>query len=155
MSRGSFTMMDRGGEKSPVNFYAGDITAVSIAGFLTQFGALRTAIEGVTIGTVHKEMWVGDDTILSQVRPATNLAQRETKILVTYQGDTSLKLFNLEIPTADLVALTMDTDGDGIVLADSGPMAAFVTAFEDIGRSPDDSEETVTVIRARHVGRNI
>jgi hypothetical protein len=44
---------------------------------------------------------------------------------------------------------------DQVVLADAGEMAAFVTAFEAIGRSPDDDEETVTVLRARIVGRNI
>lgn len=150
-----FTLLDRSNEKSSVTVHNGAVTAVSIAGFLTQFGALRTAIEGVTMGTMHKEQWIGDDTVLSQVKPTDNWAQRENKILLTYQGDISEKLFTIEIPTADLDVLTLGEDSDAIVLADSGPMAALVTAFEAIARSPDNDEETVTVLRARYVARNI
>lgn len=112
------------------------------------------------MGSMHKEQWIGDDTVLEQDRPTSNWAQRENKILVTYQGDTSLKLFTIEIPTANLDVLTLSEDSDAIVLVDGdgetpGPMEAFVTAFETIARSPDSDEETVTVLRARYVGRNI
>lgn len=152
---GLFTLLDHSMEKSNVQFYAGDITAVSLPGFLTEFGALRTAIENITIGTMHKEEWVGDRTVLSQTQPASAFAQRENKFLVVYRGDTSLKLFSLEIPTPDLaLAGLFPTAGDKVDLAQA-QIAAFVTAFEQIARSPDSDLETVTVQEIRYVGRNL
>jgi hypothetical protein len=151
----TFTLLDASGEKSSVRVYNGAITAVSIGGFLTQFGALRDAINGITLGTVHKEMWVGDDTVLSQALPASPWAQRELKALVRYQGNTSQKVFTLEIPTIDLGTVTLVPGTDLIQLDDGAEMAAFVTAFEAIARTPDDDTETVNVLDARVVGRNL
>lgn len=149
-----FTFLDVKGEKATHALYNGAITAVSIAGFLTNFGAYKTALAAITIGAIHKESWIGDDTLLTNDRPASGWAQRELKMLVTYRGDTSEKLFQVEIPTPDLDNLTLG-EKDSVVLADGGIMAAWVTAFETIARSPDSDEETVTVVAARVVGRNI
>ena len=149
-----FTVLDVKGEKSTTALFNGEITAVSLPGFLTDFGAYRTALEGIILGVVHKEEWIGDRTVLSNTRPANNFAQRELKLLVSYIGDTSQKLFTLEIPTPDLASLTLG-ENDSVVLADAGIMAAWVTAFETIARTPDDNTETVTVQAARVVGRNI
>lgn len=155
MSKVNLTLLDVTNEKSNVGINAGDITAVSIAGFLTEFGAFRDAVAAITLGTMHKEQWVGDDTVLSQALPASPWAQREIKALVRYQGDTSLKVFTIEVPTLDLDAITLEAGTDNIVLADGGVMAAFVTAFEQIARSPDSTTETITVLSAKVVGRNI
>lgn len=150
---GTFSIGDFSHEKASYSFFSGDITAVSIAGFLTQFGALRTATEDIILGVLQKEKWVGDDTILSQAFPTNVFAQRELKALITYQGDTTLKKFQLEIPTFDptgrMIAATDDID-----LTETD-MAAWVTAFEAIGRSPDDDTETVTVLFGKLVGRNL
>lgn len=149
-----FTIMDRGEEKSPHTFFNGAITAVSLPGFLTDLGAYRTALDAIIIGVIHKEKWVGDETVLTNVPPASNLAQRELKILLQYVGDTSQKKFTIEVACPDLAALTL-VGKDDVELADAGIMAAYVTAFEQIARSPDDDTETVTVTGARIVGRNI
>lgn len=151
MSKVVFSMMDHEEEKSPATIYAGDITAVSLPGFLTQFGALRTAIEGITIGVVAKEQWIGDETVLSSTPPTNGFAQRETKWLVRYRGDTTEEVYRMEIGTADLALLP---DGDEFLDITAGAGLAFVTAFEAIARTPEDSAETVTVISVQHVGRN-
>jgi len=148
----NFTFMDYGREKSTMGLYAGDVTAVSIGGFLTQFGALRTATEAITLGTVNKEQWIGDDTLLSNVPPVSAFAQRESKWFVTYRGDTSQKEFHLEIPTADL-ALLADNE-EFLDLTTAGVIADWVTAFEAIARSPESDIETVTVVSIQFVGRN-
>lgn len=155
MAKANFTLLDVSQEKSTVGVYTGAITAVSLPGFLTEFGALRTAIEGITLGTMHKEQWIGDDTVLSQVPPASPWAHREIKALVSYQGNTSRKVFTIEIPTLDLGAVTVLPGTDRIELEDGGVMEAFVDAFEQIARTPDSDLETVTVLSARVVGRNI
>lgn len=151
----TFTIADRGQERSTMTVFNGAITAVSIGGFLTDLGALRTAVDGLSRGTIQKEMWVGDNTILDNTWPAADPeAQREDKLLVTYQGDTSKKLFHVTVPCIDRTKLTFDTKGDGVSISTGAEVIAFVTAFEQIARSPDDDEETVTVVSMRFVGRN-
>lgn len=152
---GTFTLLDFSEEKGSFSFYAGDITAVSLPGFLTEFGSLRTATENLTRGTMHQEQWVGDRTVLSQIPPTDPDAQREDKLLVTYQGDVSQKLFQLEIPTLDRSIVGLLIPGSDDVDLAQTEMAAWVTAFEQIARSPDSDTETVTVISARYVGRNL
>ena len=148
-------VLDAGQEKSSHRIYHGALTATSIAGFLIDWGNYKTALDDIVAGTLHKEQLVMDNTVLSNVPPADPSVQRENKLLITYQGNTSLKKFQLEIPCPDFAALTRDSVGDGVVLADGGVMAAWVTAFETIARTPDDDTETVTVLSARYVGRNI
>jgi len=148
-----FQMLDYSNEKSTSTIYVGPITAGTIAGFLTQFGALRTAIEGITRGVVAKESWVGDDTVLSNTPPADAEAHREKKWLVRYIGDTSDKVYTLEIATAELDGGHLQPLSDFADLTETD-MAAFVTAFEAIARAPEDDTETVTVQSIQFVGRN-
>jgi len=148
-----FTFLDYSNEKSGVNVYNGPVTVGTIAGFLTLFGNLRTALEGITLGVVQQEQWIGDRTLLSNVPPTDELARRETKWLVRYVGDTTDKAFTIEIPTADVVGNMLPMSDFADLTATD--IAAFVTAFEAIGRSPDDDTETVTVVSIQAVGRNI
>lgn len=147
-----FTLLDYSNERSSTTVNVGAITAVSIIGFLTDFGALRTAIEGITLGVVAQEAWVGDRTVLSNTPPTDPEAQREKKWLVRYVGDTSGKVYQLEIPTAELAGGHLLPMSDFADLTETD-MAAFVTAFEDIARTPDDDTETVTVQSIQYVGR--
>ena len=153
---GAFTLLDQTGEKSAFTFPHGAINVAYLPTYLTEFAALRTAVAGITNGTIHKEMIVMDNTVLSSALPGTNYAQRENKALVTYSGDTTGKLFQCTVPCLDLSAVTFNPGGgDALVLADGGAVAAFVAAFETIVRSPDNDAETVTVQSIRSVGRNI
>lgn len=159
----SFTMLDNNGEKSNMGIFTGEITAVSLPGTLTAVGTLRGAIEGITLGTVHKEALSVFDTTLSNVRPASKFAQREIKWLVTYEDVTAHfddpvdaipnegygKTFTVEIATADLALLP---DGSDQLDISTGAPATFVSAFEDIARSPYGG--AVNVLRIKHVGRN-
>lgn len=150
--KSNFTFLDYSNEKSVVSMYNGQITAASIAGFLTAFGGMRTALEGITLGVVHQEAWVGDQTLLSNDPPTNVFAQRELKWLVTYRGDTSNKIFNLTIPTADPTGrLVAGTDLANLANTE---MAAFVTAFEAFAKTPDDDTEGVEVLEIRLIGRN-
>jgi len=148
-----FTMNDYSDESSRFEVFTGDITAISIAGFLTDFGALRTAVEAITLGVVKQESWIGDRTLLSSIPPTDPLAQRENKWRVVYVGDNSGKKYSVEIATAELGGGHLQAAADFASLAETD-MAAFVTAFEDIESTPDDDEETVTVVSIQFVGRN-
>lgn len=148
-----FTILDYSNEKSTTKIHNGDITAVSIAGFLTQFGALRDAIADIIRGEIATEAWVGDRTVLTSTPPTDEEASREAKWLVRYVGNTSDKVYTLEIATP-LKTGNMLPMSDFADLT-STDMAAFVTAFEALARTPDDDTETVTVQSIQFVGRNL
>ncbi|MCC7017837.1 MAG: hypothetical protein IT564_11610 [Rhodospirillales bacterium] len=146
------TVKDYSNEDSSTRVSFGAVTAVSIAGLLTQIGDLRTALGNIILGTIARDRWVGDSTTISNVAPATPTAQIELKFQFTYEGDTSKKVYRIEVPTADPSKTVAGTDQVNMADAD---IAAFVTAFEAIGRTPDDDTETVTVLEGRLVGRNV
>lgn len=162
---GSFTLMDYSREKATVGFNTAAITATSIAGTLTQFGTLRTAIEGITAGVVAAEALYVNRSKLSNTPPVSPEAQREKKWLVTYEDATEYfddpvnsipnagfkGVFNVEIPTADLAAVTMITNTDDANMGLT-PMSTFITAFQNLVKSPYGGDVIVT--RVQFVGRN-
>jgi len=114
--------------------------------------ALTDAVANLSIGVVSKHQY--GIMLIDAPGIATNpYAQREMKWLVTYQGDTSGKLFSIEIAAPDVT--------DNVVansdVADLGSVdwLAFVSAFEAFAKSPDNGTEAVTVVKAKLVGRNL
>lgn len=104
---GSFyglSVRDSSNELGKTEWNIGDLTALTLAGALTQMGALKTAIDAVVIGTVASERW-GDNDIVSNAIPSSGLAQRGVKWNVLIEDNTThLKTTNY-IPTADLSLL--------------------------------------------------
>lgn len=143
-------------ERSPVAFNTYQIDAANLATWLTGWGAFKTALDAIILGVLAKEVVALYDTDLSGAMPTSPFARRETKLLLRYSGNVTGDVFRIEIPTPDLAALTYSSGDENFInLADGGVMAQFVTDFESIARSPDDDSETVTVISAQVVGRNI
>jgi len=165
MSDGLYTlsMRDYDRELSPMKVHVGQVTAISLPGLLTQIGNFRSAVDGLTIGITAKENLSVFSTILSQLLPTNEFAQRETKWVVEYHDDTAffdppdnaipnagyLKPFDFEIATADLSLLA--DNSDELPLTETHA-AALVTAFEAMARSPYGGE--VVVDKIRQVGRN-
>ena len=161
----NFTLLDYSDESSRVNIQTGAVTAVSLPGLLTQVGTLRGAIEGITLGTMQKESLKVFETPLSNARPGSELARRETKWLVRFEDVTQYfdpptnaipnegfaKVFTITIPTADVVGRMIE----GTDLADltNTEIAAFITAFEATARTPYGGE--VNVLSVSAVGRNL
>lgn len=141
-------------ELSPIIVPSYQIDAANLATWLTGWGTFKTTTDAIILGVQAQEVINIYNTALSGALPASPFAQRELKIRVSYQGDTSLRKRGIEIPTPDLASLTL-TGKDNVVLADGGIMAAWVAAFEAIARMSDDDAEEVTVIGAKVVGRNI
>jgi hypothetical protein len=153
-----WTILDYSDESSPLKVFNGAVTATSIAGYITDLGSFRTLTQAIVLGTVSKEQWVGDNTIISQARPSDPDAQRERKGLVVYKGGTNNKLYTLTIPTirtktsGGASLIVPGTDLFNLTLA---PIAAWVAGFESLARTPDLDTETVTIQEIRLVGRNI
>lgn len=117
--------------------------------------ALQSAIEGVTLGTVARKYAAIAYSKAGDVRPASELAQRESGLRVFFQGDTSGEKGNITIGTVDLSVLTIAGGGDIVTLADGGVMAALVTALEANMVMPyGATTEDITVTEAVIVGRN-
>ena len=141
---------DYGGETSSIRLYANEITAVSIAGFLTAFGALQTALDAVTLGVRAKQTW-GEETIVSNARATNKNAQVESELLVRCQGATSEAPFSFRIPTVDYTAFNYADPpaGDAVIIEGAGASAAttaLVTAIEALCTMPDDEAEGVVVV---------
>lgn len=150
----SWSLRDYSGETSPFRVNSGAITAISIGGFLTAIGTGRTAVEGITLGIVAKESWVGDATDLSAAVPTDPNAQVERKWLVRYHDTVTQKKYRSEIPTAELATGRLLPASDFADLTEAG-MLAFVTWFNGFARSPDSDTNAVVIDSIQHVGRNI
>ena len=146
------SVLDYSEETSGTNFSIGAITAVSLPGFLTQFGDWKNALGNIILGTVSKDRWVGDATDISNTPPASPNAQIELKWLVSYEGATSKKKFRQELPTADPSLCVAGTGQADMANADT---AAYVTAFEAVAKSPDNDAESVNVLDISLVGSNV
>lgn len=137
----------------------GAITAVSIAGFLTQFGAFQTATDAITLGIRARQHWTGDRTVVSNAIPTDPAAQREAKLFVRYMDDVTQEEFHVSVPTVDYSKLVfMPEAKDAVAFAAANgahaDIVAWVTAFEALGRSPRNDQNTVTITGMRFVGRN-
>lgn len=152
MSTSLLQFTDYSNEKSSVTIHSEVLTAGNFAAENTEATALSVATAALSLGVLTRRTLT--QVILDDPDTATDVfAQRELKWLVSYQGNTSGKLYSLEIPCADLTGnLVPNTD-----LADvtSTPWVNFIAAFQAFARAPDNTTETVTFIGARMVGRNI
>jgi len=147
-----FQITDFSNEKSSFNLTSITANAGNLAAQQTAAAALFAAIEDLSIGEVTKQsmnLVIYDTPAI----PTDPYAQRELKWLVRYVGDSSGKIFQTEIAAPDITSNVVG-NSDVADLA-STDWAAFVTAFESYVRSPDNGTETVTVLDARVVGRNI
>lgn len=145
-------------ETSALEVYTGAITAISIGGFLTQFGTLQSATDAITLGERRQQSWIGDLTTVSNGWPADKAAQRESKLLVDYMDDVTEEIFTLTIPTIDFDKLNyVPMAGDAVQFqapAAHADIVSWVAAFEAMARTPRSDANSVTVVGMRYVGRN-
>lgn len=151
---GTFTFVDRSNETSSMQFDFPPITVGTLPAFLTDFGSLRAATQAISMGTLTRDRWSGDVTAYNAILPTNPNAQRERKFLFIYQDDTTFVRGRIEVPVADLSLPNLFPAGatDEIDLAQPD-IAAWVTAFELLARSPDGN--TITVLHGYAVGRNL
>lgn len=152
MAQNYIQFTDYGNEKSGLTVTSADLTAANFDAQATASSGLSVAIGALSIGSLTRRtqtMVRLDDADI----PTNPFAQRELKWDVLYRGNTSGDPFHIEIPCADLDGnLVPNTD---IADLTSTAWANFVTAFEAFARSPQNPTESVTVISAKVVGRNI
>src|SRR6266705_1635298 len=90
----SYTIQDYSLEKATSKMNVGVVTALSLAGLLTNLGAFETALDGVIIGTVFKKALNVYDNPTGDAAPTNHYAQREIRWIVHYHDNTAT--FGLE-----------------------------------------------------------
>lgn len=147
-----YTINDYANQKSSFQVTSVTANAGNLAAQQTLAAALAGAVDDLTIGALVKQQ-MSLVILDSPAIPTSPFAHREMKWLVSYVGDTSGKVFQSEISSPDLTDnLSGNTDQADLTSTD---WVAFVAAFEAYVRSPDNGTETVTIIRADLVGRNL
>lgn len=156
-------MLDNSREVSSFSVITGEVTAVSLPGLLSDIADFRAAVGNITLGVQTQDALRAYADSHGNTPPANELADVETAWLVTYEDTLEFfddpvnaipnegfgKLFTLTVPTADVVGkLQANSDKANLAQAD---IAAFVTAFEAMARSPYGG--TVNVIEMTRVGR--
>lgn len=156
-------------EKSTSNmfFWVQDITAANFASVTQDIDELKDAAAAIIRGTIKGVGFTKtyDESFAVNTDPE---AQRETKWLVTYRDTTPYldalnaipnpgygKIFNAEVPTADLSGTHLQPNSDHAKL-DDPEIEAFVTAFEANVRSPYNygaNAPSVEVLDIQQVGR--
>jgi len=145
----SIQYLDYSDERKSVSLFSGEITALTIAAFLGQFGDLQDALDAVTLGTRSRQTW-GEESIISNTRPASKAAQIETELLVYYMGATTEQPFSFRIPTADYTAFNFADPpaGDSVIISGAGATTAttdLVAALEALCKTPTDPTEGIVV----------
>jgi len=141
----SISYLDHSNELRAVGLPVGELTAVSLPGFLTQFGALQTAMDNVTLGVRARQSW-GENSVVSNTPPANANAQVESEILVRCRGATAEAPYSFRIPTIDYAAFNWVEDS--AVLSGAGATAAttaLIDAIEALVKMPADDTEGVVV----------
>lgn len=167
-STGFITVIDNTRETSVTNIPVQDVGAGNFAAVTQDIDEIKDAIQSVIVGTVLRTGFTKTYPESGLV-PASPQAQRETKWLVTYRDTTQfldvantisnagyLKVFNFEIPCADLTLLKPNSDEMDTSAGTTG--ADFVAAIEANVRSPYNHSAAVTptiqVLSVKHVSRN-
>lgn len=128
-----------------------NLTAANVAAQTTLRDNLTTAIDALLLGVLAKTELVFDRVLVSQLPANDQLAQREIKLLLRYEGATTHKKFRTSLPTFDLSTLPLH---DEFLDLTSGAGAALKTAWEAFVKSPDDDTEATVLLTAQFVGRN-
>lgn len=158
----SYTLTDYNGEVSTTNIRVGAVTAVSLPGLLTDIAAMTAAIDDLVLGVRKSDSLRAFRTPGSNALASDPNAQVERKWLVTYDDITAFfdppvnaipnagfgNVFSIEIGTAD--ASLLDDNSEYLDLT-AGEGLAFVTAFQNMARTPYGGEPRVLSIQL--VGR--
>lgn len=149
---GYFGFTDYSNEKSGFGVNSSLLTAGNIVAQSAAAATLAVATEALSLAPLTKQT-LTNVIVDSPDIPSNPYAQRELKWLVSYQAVVSGKMFTVEIPAPDLTDNIIA--GSDVADLTSTDWDAWITAFVGFAKSPDDATDSVIVIGARLVGRNI
>lgn len=151
---GRIQLLDSTKQRKSFEFFYDAVTAVSIAGLLTQLGALKDATVDICLGTVSETLYSIDQNVLSNTPPEDQGAQIGSALLVQYQDTTNEAPFSLNIPCVDYSKLNfIPGAGNSVIFSGDGAsdeIVAWVTAFEALCSPPGQPTHDVAVTGMRY-----
>ena len=167
MGTAVFSIEDYSNETGRSTINVGDISLATIQVVQDAVDDLKLALQPIILGQI-RQIGLNQTFIESGAAVTDPNAQRETKFLVRYRDTNQYlgalntapnpgynQVFNVEIPTAELA--THLVPGTDVVDMANAEIAAFVTAFEAVARSPYNqfsTNPTIDVVEILFVGRN-
>lgn len=154
-SKVTYTLLDVANKRTTFELFGPTLTSANYDAQIAEVTGIRAALDDITLATVSKEDVLSKTTAISSAVPGSPYAKRQLKVLVSMHGATSGEKFYFTFGAPDLGALTLESNGENIQLADAGVMAAFVSAIEGFCVNPEDETDLAVVDEAILVGRNI
>ncbi len=151
---GEYQMLDYTKQRRSFRVFYGEVTALSLPGLLTALGDFTTAVDNITIGTIAKTNFSIVETVISNTPPTDKGAQIGSRLLVQYQDSVTEKPYSFNIPTIDYSKLNFVPGGGNAVIFSgagaSAEIAAFVTKFQALAKSPDNDANSVVITGMRY-----
>lgn len=120
--------------------------AVGMASELTDAETLRTAIAGISGGTLIRQEFSPYVTKFSSSLTTVNTSiQRERRWIIVYEDNVNFERMELTVPCARVSDPANETivDPDGFAILDTDQWDMFKTSFETIVRSKDKNPVTL------------
>lgn len=150
------TMKDQSGETSTFTCPCPDLEPLSTdqSALTTSLNTLKATLEGISRGNTQK---AGGSWHTRESNQPSVSGDRELKLLVQLEDQTTFTIHTLEIPIIDQASITWKTNSDEVDLGASPrggtDFDAFATALEAVYVSP--AGNSVVVVGARLIGRNL
>jgi len=145
--------LDHSAEVGRSKLHIVQLTAGNIVATLALVDTLNTTTDAILQGTRSHTRVIAVDTPGSQVPPAGNDAQREAKLMVRYQDDTTKQIYRVEYPCILWAILNGAGKTGDYVDPENAGWQAFVDAFEAVVKSADGN--AVVVLDGQYVGKRI
>jgi len=149
-----YQLLDATGQRKGFELFYGAVTALTIAGLLSELGTLTDTIDALTIGTLSQSKFSIDQNVISNTLPTDPAAQVGSNLLVLYQDVTTEAPYSFNIPTIDYSKLNfVDGGGNAVIFSGAGAsteITDFVDAFEAVAKSPSDPTHSVVVTGMRY-----
>lgn len=153
-SKIQFSYRDYSDEASNVEFTLAQGTAANFDALVAQKDAIRTALQGVTLGNIEYERFIAQVNDVDNGPAGTPSAQREMKWLLEFVDDVNGGRFTREIPTADIVTAGLLVANTDLADLSAAAWVAVKAAVDGIIRN-NATGNTGTLVAARLVGRNL
>jgi len=152
-----WSILDFAGEVSTHALDIVQLTAGNISATTTLIGNYLTALDGITLGRVAREIIQAANVDISAVLPSSPFAQREIKWVVIVQDAEGNKFKANELPTANLDLLENNSkylvkSGNVVVTTSAVAVQAFIDAYEAF--AVGNTGLALTVWDVYQVGRN-
>lgn len=141
MAKLSVQVWDSTADEGPASMAVPVVDGISVANAQT----LIASINALSIGNFGEQLIKTEELVAAgtATHPASLLAQKEIRYRVSYQDNTTLKLYSFTVPCADLLLLPA---GSEYLDLSAGAGLALKTDFELYGRSELGNNVTLTQI---------